>query len=383
MGYLHYEIELEQRAKNKRGICGDVFYWERTPKETIMLLSDGLGHGIKANIAANLCVSRLKELLHNGFSVRNAFATVAKTMDEAVAKDLPYAVFTVVRILPDGMTTVLSFEMPSPILVSKKISTILNQRMIKIGNNNIGEATCVLSPNDAIMIMSDGITQAGLGRGLKLGWESTGVNKFTNDYVWQKRNIFELPRYLSLEAYRLCENNEDDDSTVAIAVCRPGGTVNIFTGPPANKMMDTKIVRRFISQDGVKIVCGATTAKIVAAALGKQLEIDSIKLHGDFTPPASAIEGIDLVTEGALTLNQLYNVLDEDRDDLVEFNPVTEIYDYVMDADRVVFYVGRAVNPASYDISFKQMGLLSRTKIVPMLADKLRRKGKLVLMEFI
>ena len=62
---------------------------------------------------------------------------------------------------------------------------------------------------------------------------------------------------------------------------------------------------------------------------------------------------------------------------------VTEIYDYVIDADRVVFYVGRAVNPASYDISFKQMGLLSRTKIVPMLADKLRRKGKLVLMEFI
>ena len=211
MGYLHYEIEFEQRAKNKRGICGDVFYWERTPKETIMLLSDGLGHGIKANIAANLCVSRLKELLHNGFSVRNAFATVAKTMDEAVAKELPYAVCTVVRILPDGMTTVLSFEMPSPILVSKKISTILNQRMIKIGNNNIGEATCVLSPNDAIMIMSDGITQAGLGRGLKLGWESTGVNKFTNDYVWQKRNIFELPRYLSLEAYRLCENNEDDE----------------------------------------------------------------------------------------------------------------------------------------------------------------------------
>ncbi|MDD3125062.1 MAG: SpoIIE family protein phosphatase [Candidatus Kapabacteria bacterium] len=382
MGYLHYEMELEQRSKSKLGICGDVFYWERNPRETLMLLSDGLGHGIKANIAANLCIARLKELLHNGFSIRNAFAAVANTMDKAIEKGQPYAVFTIVRILPDGMTTVLSYEMPCPIFISRKISTILNQRQIKINRSTIAESTCVLSPNDAIVIMSDGITQAGIGHSLKNGWESEGLNKYINEYIWAKKNVFDLPRAISSEAHRLCENDEDDDATVAIAVCRPGSTVSIFTGPPANKAMDRKTVNRFMSHEGIKIVAGATTAKIVASALGKQLEIDTIQLDSDLTPPTSAIEGIDLVTEGALTLNQLYNVLDADRDDLIEENPVTEIYDYIMYADRVIFYMGRAVNKA-HDISFMQLGMLSRENIVPLLADKLRKKGKLVLMEII
>jgi precorrin-3B methylase len=146
--------------------------------------------------------------------------------------------------------------------------------------------------------------------------------------------------------------------------------------------MDRKTVNRFMSHEGIKIVAGATTAKIVASALGKQLEIDTIQLDSDLTPPTSAIEGIDLVTEGALTLNQLYNVLDADRDDMIEENPVTEIYDYIMYADRVIFYMGRAVNKA-HDISFMQLGMLSRENIVPLLADKLRKKGKLVLMEII
>ncbi len=382
MGYLHFEIDFEQTAKNKRGICGDVIFWERTEKSTTIILADGIGHGIKANIAANMTIARLMELLHNGFSIRHAVTSLVKTMEDAIAKDLPYSVFSLVRILPDGITNILTYEMPPPLLVSRRISSILNQRQIVVGKSFFNETNCVLNAGDTILIVSDGITQAGLGRGLKNGLEISGVNHFINDHINQRGNISELPRKLRTEAYRLCEGNDDDDATIAMAVCRTGGTVNIITGPPANKAMDNKVVRKFIESDGIKIVCGATTAKIVAGALGKKLEIDSIKLSSEFTPPASAIDGVDLVTEGALTLNQLFNVLDEDRDDFVEYNPVTELYDYLMEADRIVFLVGRTLNPASLDISFKQMGLLPRNKIVPMIADKLRQKGKLVVMDF-
>lgn len=383
MGYLHYEIGFEQTAKNKMGICGDVMHWERTEKSTTIFLADGLGHGIKANIAANMCVARLRELIHNGFSVRQACISLVKTMNEAIEKDLPYSVFTVLRILPDGITNILSYDMPQPILISRKMSSLLSQRLMPVGKSMLCEASCVLSPKDSVMIFSDGISQAGLGRGLKNGWESAGVVKYINDYLSMNKPIEELPKLIRTEAYNLCQGNDDDDATVAMAVCRSGTTVNLMTGPPANKAMDTRVVKRFMDSEGVKIVCGATTAKIVAGGIGKKLEIDTIKFSGDMTPPSSAIEGIDLVTEGAMTLNQLYNIIDEDRDDFDETNPVTELYDYLMSADRVFFYVGRTLNPASFDISFKQMGLLTRNKIVPLLAEKLRYYGKLVLMDFI
>lgn len=384
MSYLHFDIEYEQKARDRRGVCGDVFYWERSQFETLMILADGMGHGIKANIAGNFCMSRLKELLHDGFSLRDAFAAVAATMDEAVAKGAPYSVFTIARILANGRTSILTYEMPNPIIISGQISTVLSQHEITVGKSTIYESTCTLAPKDAILITSDGITQAGTGRTSKFGWGSDGLNKFITEYIRRKRSIFNLPAEINREAFELCGRQDDDDTTTALAVCRKGVTVSIMTGPPIDKNADKKVVDEFMSQEGIKIVMGATTAKIVSSALGKEIEVvNQDKAAGGFTPPTSAIEGVDLVTEGALTLNQLYNVIDENRDNFVEYNAVTELYDYLITADRIIIYLGRMQNTANTDISFKQMGILNRDRIIPLLADKLREKGKLVMVEFV
>jgi hypothetical protein len=125
------------------------------------------------------------------------------------------------------------------------------------------------------------------------------------------------------------------------------------------------------------VVCGATTAKIVAGTLGRALEVDSASLNA-IAPPRYRIEGLDLVTEGAITLNQLLNVIDADPILLAKADPVTELRELLDTADRVRIIQGEAVNPATRAIQYRQQGILLRHRIVPLLAEKLESMGKMV-----
>jgi hypothetical protein len=64
-------------------------------------------------------------------------------MDKAKEKNLPYAVFTVIRILNDGEATVITYEMPPPLFIAGRIANILKQRQIIIDTEIAGEATCL------------------------------------------------------------------------------------------------------------------------------------------------------------------------------------------------------------------------------------------------
>lgn len=130
----------------------------------------------------------------------------------------------------------------------------------------------------------------------------------------------------------------------------------------------------------MKIVCGATTAKIVARHLGQELSVYE-NYQSTIAPPSYEIDGIDLVTEGVITLNQVYNVWDEDSSKLEKFSPVTDLFSLLYVADRVNIFHGQSDNPADGDISFIQTRVLSRKIIIPLLAEKLRDEGKLVVIE--
>lgn len=380
MGYLHVEVEGRQLSKKAGKVCGDVFIHYRDKSSTIVILSDGLGSGIKANIAATMCVTRLKELIKSGYSVRHAFTNLVETMENARKNDLPYAVFTVARILNDGVSTVLTYEMPPPVFVSKKYSSVLKQRTHTINNSIIGEAGCYLNPNEGILLMSDGITQSGLGTIYPSGWESKGVVTFINDFLINGNSKKILPQQVLGEALNNWGNKVRDDLTAVFINSRKGRVINLFTGPPADKKKDTIITEKFMNQEGVRIVCGASTAKIVAREINQELRVND-NYASPITPPSYEIDGINLVTEGAVTLTQLYNIWKEDPSILDKHNPVTELRNLLDVADKVNIFLGTSENPADEDINFKQTGILSRKVIIPLLAEKLRNEGKLVIVE--
>ncbi len=354
---------------------------ERTAAWTTIVICDGLGAGIKANIAATMCASHLMELFRDDFSLRQGFAATVKIMNRARGTDLPYAVFTVVRILNDGVVTVLSYEMPGPIMIGHRHAAVLPQRTLTLENALIGEANCHLEPGEGIVVFSDGITQAGLGGSMKNGWELDGACRYINTCLAGGLMIREIPQYVHNRAREIWGHVGGDDCTVALAECRWGRTVNILTGPPSDAANDPNIVSRFLLSEGTKVVCGGTTANIVARCRGTQVNIEPDE-QSVLAPPRYRIDGIDLVTEGAVTLNQVYNVLDEDPAEFEEESGVTELIELLKSADRINFVVGAARNPASENIAFRQRGILTRTQIIPLIAEKLRKAGKLVVIEY-
>jgi len=284
--------------------------------------------------------------------------------------------------------------MPPPIFISHRGATILDQRKLDIDDSTITvhEANCYVKNGEAIAIMSDGVTEAGTGRGYVYGWGSENLCKYINEQIEQCRSnkmvikeidYADLSDAIIKKVFNISQQNNDDDTSLVIAHSLQGNVSAIFTGPPTNKADDVKYVRKFLKTEGTKIICGGTTSNIIAKVLNKEMIIETDNTFA-FTPPNYKIEGIDLATEGAVTLNQLYNILDADRSLMNNNNPVTMLYDYLMNSDKIIFYLGSINN--SYeesDIDFIQKGIKTRKQIVPIIADKLQELGKIVVIELI
>ncbi|MEN6583208.1 MAG: SpoIIE family protein phosphatase [Armatimonadota bacterium] len=378
--YVHVEIEASQLSRKTGQPCGDVVSFERSSAATTIVVCDGIGHGIKANVAANLCVSRILELLRQGYSLRKTFNSLVTTMEEAKGTDLPYAVFTLVRILNDGVTSVLTYEMPGPIFVTSRYAQVLAQRTLTVGNCLVHEANCHTAPGEGVLVVTDGVTQAGLGRGLASGWTIEGVGQYVSDCLSAGAALKTISRCVLTQARDIWGETLGDDCTAALARCRHGKTVTILTGPPGEQSKDHETVQRFMRMEGIKVVCGGTTAQIVAKALGKELAVEQ-NPQSLLAPPRYTIDGVDFVTEGAVTLNQVYNVMDEDPESFDEESGVTELHSLLRSADRVNLLIGSAVNPATRHVSFRQKGVLTRQMILPLITEKLRQAGKLVVVE--
>jgi hypothetical protein len=384
MEYLHVEVESVQTPKRPGLPCGDVIECDRAPGATTLVLSDGLGTGIAAHLASQFNVSRLLGRVRTGASVRKAFLGNVETMEKNRGGNLPWAAFSVLRVLPEGAATVLAYEAPHPILLNERHAQVLPLRPMPFGTADVGEVHCHLRSGDSVLLLSDGITQAGLGRGLPgmaEGWGIEGVCRAVGRLLSEGCRVEKIPGEIHREALRLW-GEAGDDCSVTLAHCREGITVSLLTGPPSMPEKDAQSVRDFLKSGGLHIVCGATTASIVARELRGKLDI-RLDSDGSIGPPGYKVDGIDLVTEGTVSLNQLYNVIDADSDELDPRSPVTELITLLMIADRIRIWMGTRVNPAVQDIAYQQQGILLRHKIVPLLAERFRAKGKMVEMHYL
>jgi hypothetical protein len=379
MEYLHVEVTESLLSKRAGKPSGDVVRVVRSPGWTTILCCDGMGSGIRANVAATLHASRLLELEKQGLSLRDAFARVVGTIHEDRGKTPMYAAMAVARILHSGEATVLTYDMPAPIFAGALHASLLPQRLFHADAALLGESNCHLNEGEGICLMSDGITQAGLGTQFRDGWGSEQAARFLDTLLAHKTPPDRIPEQLTNRARKIWGERLGDDCTVVFAGCRPGKQLSILTGPPYRPTADRDFVGRFLAAPGWKAVCGATTAKIVARHLGKELGMD--ESDPMIAPPSYRIEGIDLCTEGAVTLTQVYNILEEDPSRYEEWSGVTELCDLLRAADRIHFFVGTASNPGNASIAFQQKGILPRTRTVPLIRERLTKAGKLVVVD--
>lgn len=384
MAYTHVDVAIAQEPRRRGRPCGDVVSIERTAEATTVLCCDGIGSGSRAHLAATLCASRLTESLRRGFSARRAVETVAAAMERqrALADPYPFAAFSLARVRADGHAAVLAYESPPPILTGGPSASVLPHAVVGGGRGVVLESQARLEPGDGLLIVSDGITQAGLGAGLRMGWGAKGAREFLAELLRARTAPERIPERLVARAREL-SGDGGDDCSAAYLVCRSGRAVTILTGPPARRERTAGAVEALLEAEGVRVVCGGSTAGLVAQYMGRTVAVREDD-DPSLAPPRYELEGIDLVTEGAVTLNQAFNVLGSPATrEWDEDSGVAALVRLLEAADRVRFIVGLAENPASGSISYRRAGILNRREIVPLLAGKLRAAGKLVEIEWV
>ncbi len=374
----YVETVNSQAAKKPGGICGDYIITERTAEATTTVLADGIGTGIKAHVAAVMCASRLMELLRVGFTLRETCRKIIDTMHAARTTDIPFSAFSVCRVLVSGHATVMSYEIPSPVLINNRLAAYLpKQRVFPMGLEMIGEVNCMLEYGDGIIMVSDGVSQAGLGQQYRMGWGIEGACDFINGLLAQGTRIRDIPKKVVGNVRDISGTTYGDDTSCSLLLCREAQVLNVLTGPPARKTSDEKVVKEFVAMRGMKVVCGSSTSEIVARSLGRPIEIKTIS-NAYHKPPSYYIKGIDYATEGAITLNQVYNILGEAPEKLEPDSSVSDLYRFFHAADTINFLVGTAANTGHEHIVFRQMGIFPREVIVKLLAERLKSMGKLI-----
>lgn len=379
----YIEVVIAQSAKRAGGVCGDYVIVDRTQESTTIIVADGIGTGIKARVAAVMCASRLRELLRLGFSLREACSKLVDTMHEARTSDIPFAAFSVCRVLNNGLATIISYEIPQPVLINSRLAAYLpKQHFVSVDVEMVGEVDYALEYGDGVVLVSDGVSQAGLGHQYRLGWGMQGASDFINGCLSKGYDLKEIPGKILAQVKDISGATYGDDVTCVLLFCREAKVLNVLTGPPGKKTDDAKVVKEFMAMKGSKVVCGSTTAEMVARVTGTTVSVSEIS-DAYYKPPSYEIPNIDYATEGAITLNQVYNVLEENPESLDKESSVSNLCKFFHSCDTINFIIGTAANPGHQNIVFRQMGVFPRDVIVQLLAEKLKKLGKVVTLTYV
>lgn len=383
MEQLYAEVGMAQLSKVGEELCGDKIEIARTTDSTFIVLSDGLGSGVKANILATLTTKIVSSMLQRGSSLEDVVDTITQTLPVCRQRKIAYSTFQILHIEPEGKATVVEFDSPPAFLVrsGRVVPFPTHEKMIGGKITNIGQL--ILQENDIIILVSDGVIHAGIGGLLKLGWNWNGIASYLeSEYRPDWDADMAVRRVMDCcEGYYLSRPG-DDSSVVAVRLRRPR-FLSLLTGPPSDPSHDGAVITRFLNQSGVKVVSGGTTANIVSRLLRQPLHVD-LSYYDPDIPPVGKIKGIDLVTEGVLTLNAAVDrILHSQRLSNASFQDgATLLARQLLYADKITVFAGRAVNPAHQNPNFP-LDINLKAQVLGKLRTALEQKGKQIEIEWV
>jgi hypothetical protein len=380
--YLHVDVSTYSTPKHAGAPIGDVVQSARDKTWTTVVLADGLGHGVPAHVAATLYAAQILELLRREFSMREAFLRVVQDIHAKRSANGLYAALVVARVRPNGETTILTYDAPPSIFVGRQVAQVMLGHNLDDEPSLVREAHCFLEAGEGLLLMSDGVTQAGLGRGWAEGWTSDGVGRFITDCLTSRMSPVDIAKHVHRQARTMWGKTQGDDVTSCVLAARVGQPLVLLTGPPVNRKDDADVVRTFMATPGTKVICGASTAAMAARVLGKRLKVQQDETSS-YVPPRYFLNSVDFVTEGVVTLNQVLNILGTDPTRYEPDSSVSTLAEQLRAADRISFMVGRAANLGGRDIAFVQQGIQPRNVLIPILKKELEDLGKLVTVDWV
>ena len=379
---LYYEWGTRQLRKAGEELCGDCVVVSRHSDSVTLALSDGLGSGVKANILAMLTTRIAMHLLENELPLSEVVETLGKTLPVCQVRKLAYSTFAIAQFFRSGRARIVEFDTPPVILLRDRrvVDVPYNERVI--GGKTIREAVVDVQLGDWVVFVTDGVLNAGIGGVYPLGWGMDQVKRFLEAHAHPELGAQALADKVADTVSELYAGAPGDDVSVAAIKVRHKLVATVLTGPPAGAERDEAVMENFIRRQGLHVVCGGTTAKILSRHLGEPLEVDLDSMRPD-VPALGRMKHIDLITEGILTLTKACELLQSGADkNAVRFRTdgAGSLVRVLLDVDHVHFMVGLAVNPAHQNPSLPhQLGM--KLSVVREIAEELHKRGTEVTIE--
>lgn len=349
---------------------------------TVVVLADGLGSGVKASILSTLTARIISTMVAKSMSVEECVNTVAATLPVCAVRGVAYSTFTIMQILNMEEIEIYQYDNPHVIMLREGKNIEYPKTAFEVGGKTIYRSRIGIRENDVFIAMSDGCIHAGVGRSLNFGWQRESIIDFLEMMYGVGFTAKTLSTVLLDECNRLYGGEPGDDTTVCTVKIRQREPMNLMIGPPANPDDVSKMMALFFGKAGKHIVCGGTTSSLAADFLHETLEMKLEYLDPDI-PPMASISGVDLVTEGVITINR---VLTYAKSYLTD-NECYKEWSYKKDGASLIsrllfeeatdinFFVGKAVNPAHQNPSLP-INFSIKMRLVDELADCLKRMGK-------
>ena len=335
-------------------LCGDhVDIVEQDENSTVIVLADGLGSGVKASILSTLTSKIISTMMAEGLPVEECVETIAATLPVCSVRGVAYSTFTIMQIIDNEILEIIQYDNPQVIILRDNKNYDYPKTEMNIGGKKIFKSEIRIQENDIFIAMSDGCPHAGIGIAYNFGWKREDIIEFMETMSVSGLTAKNLSTLLVDECDKLYGQKPGDDATACIVKIRKREPMNILFGPPSNRDDCDRMMSLFFSKEGKHIICGGTTSSIAAKYLRKPLQA-TLNFENSDVPPIAKIEGVDLVTEGVITVNK---VLEYAKDYLGD-NELYEKWNYQRDGASLIcqllfeeatdinFYVGRAINPA-------------------------------------
>ena len=364
-------------------LCGDhVDIIEQNENSTVVVLADGLGSGVKASILSTLTSKIISTMMAEGLSLEDCVETIAATLPVCSVRGVAYSTFTIIHLIDNSYAELIQYDNPHIILIRDCKNYDYPMTEMNIGGKKIYKSQIKLCENDILIAMSDGCPHAGIGLAYNFGWKREDITSFMESIAHVGYTAKTLSTILVDECNKLYEDKPGDDATACIVRIRKRVPMNMLFGPPRNRDDCDRMMSLFFSKEGKHIVCGGTTSSIAAKYLGKELKT-SLNFERSDIPPIAEIEGVDLVTEGVITVNRVV----EYAKDYLRDNESYEQWGYKRDGASLIcrmlfeeatdinFFEGRAMNPAHQNPAHPK-NLNIKKNLVEELSECLKKMGK-------
>lgn len=381
-------LEYGCTSVNKFGeeLCGDNVVCIVDGDYTTLVLADGLGSGVKANILSTLTSKILCTMAANGIDIDECVETLIQTLPVCQVRGIAYSTFSLIHANVQGQGFLYEFDNPQAIYYHRGKCTDFERVELDICGKTVYKSELNLEENDVIMVMSDGTVHAGMGQILNFGWERKQIMEYLDRSLKPTMSARAMACVLTSACNDLYLDKPGDDTTVAAVKIRRRINVNIMVGPPVDKEKDNFYVGQFLEGADKTVVCGGTSSQIVARYLNKPLRT-SFDFPDKDVPPIGFIEGVDLATEGVLTLRRLLELSEK----YISINSLTPKTFTKQDgasllanmlfeeATHIKFFVGQSVNVAHQGLP---IDITMKLKLVEKLAENMRAMGKTVILNY-